>query len=538
MIWTLIKINITALFAGLFRKGRSGKKRSRKTVVFICLLAFYLAFTFMMFMGVMFNSLVSPFFEVGIGWFYFSLVGLSIFSLCFFSIIFMVQPQLFAARDNELLLAMPIKPSTIVAGRLSALLIIEYIFAIIVLFPAFMVLHMRGFTLLMPPLGIAFFFLAAVLVPLLSLALGCFVGWLIALLSLRVTRGRTVIMLFLSVFFLSAYVLVFSGLNDHIAMLVDQGAEMADDMRRTLPPVYHLGIAVEEGNVFSFAVFALFVLTPFAAMCVLLSLSLFKLSASLRGRKTEYRDKPVLMLSARSTLLLKELRRYWSLPMYILNASLGVLATIGATAVLIFQPSLFLSPLEEILEIVPDVEIGMIGVIMLSAIAILNNVSAPSVSLEGKHLWIPKCMPVLPGDILLAKASMHIIVCGIPSLLAGIVCIFALPVRGFLPVILTIVLPFALTVMSALIGVAMNLRFPRFDWTNPIQPVKQGLSSILTLFGGIGVIVALIFIYALFFSFWISIDLFLVICLAASIIVSAAVHSYLKNAGSRKFEEL
>ena len=539
MIWTLIKINIKALFAGLFRKGRGRKKRSAGTLALIIILAFFLTVTFMLFISIMFNSLVSSFFQVDIGWFYFALVGLSVFSLCFFSIIFMVQPQIFGARDNELLLAMPVRPSMIIAGRLSSLLIIEYIFASIVLIPAFMVLLTRGYLQHIPTLGIVFFFAAAVMTPLLSLALGCLIGWLIALLSSRVTRGKTVIMLALSLFFLSAYVLVFSGLNDHIAVLIDQGAEMAEDMRRTLPPLYHLGIAVADGSVFSFAVFSLFVMAPFAAVCVLLSVSLFRLSAAFRGgKKAEYREKPARVLGVRTSLLLKELRRYWSLPMYILNASLGVLATIAATAVLIFNPDLFLGPLEEILEIIPDIEIGLIGVITLSAIAILNNVSAPSISLEGKQLWIPKSLPLLPHDILIAKASMHVVVCGVPSLLAGIVCIFALPVTGALPIALTIALPASLTVMSALIGVAMNLRFPRFDWINPIQPVKQGLSSILTLFGGIGLILALVFIYALFFSFLIPVEVFLAICTAASLAVSAVLYSYLKTKGSLKFTAL
>ena len=539
MIWTLLKINITALFAGLFRKGRSKKRRSTRAIVFIILLALYLALTFMMFVGVMFNSLISPFFEAGIGWFYFAIAGLSVFSLCFFGIIFMVQPQIFNARDNELLLAMPIKPSMILAGRLSALLLIEYVFTAIVIFPAFMVLLSRGFISFIPTLGIVFFFASALLIPLLSLAMGCLIGWFITLITSRITRGRTVLMLLLSIFFLSAYVLVFSGLNDHISVLIERGSEMAEEMRRTMPPVYHVGAAVTDGSIVSFIIFALFVIVPFAIMCLLLSASLFKLSTASRGgKKVEYREKPVRVLGARSALILKELRRYWSLPMYILNASLGVLVTIAATVILIVYPSLFLDPLEEILDIVPDIDIGLIGVILLSAIALLNNVSAPSISLEGNQLWIVKSLPIPPRDILLAKAAMHIAVCGTPSLLASIVCVFALPVTGLLPIVLTIVLPASLTVMSALIGVVTNLRFPRFDWVNPIQPVKQGLSSILTLFGAIGLIFALIFIYALFFSFLITIEVFMALCTLASLAVCFAMYRYLRNTGSRRFEEL
>ena len=538
MIWTLIKLNIIALFAGIFRKHRVKKKTSKKAAVFIALFALYLAFTFMLFLGMMFNTLIDPFFEAEIGWFYFSMAGISVFALCFFGIVFMAQPQLFNARDNELLLSMPVKPSAILAGRLSALLLVEYIFAAVILVPAFMVFLTKGYIAEVPTLGVVFFFVTAFLIPLLALSLGCIIGWIIALIAARITRGKTIIMIVLSVGFLGAYMWFASRLNNYINVLADRGADMAEEMRRTLPPIYHLGASNAEGSISSFIIFTLCAIVPFVIMCALLSASFTKMTTGGRSaKKVEYREQTARVSGPRAALLIKELWRFWSLPTYILNASLGVIATIIATVVLIVHPSVITNTLEQFIEIVPIIDMGLVGIIALGSIAALNNVSAPSISLEGKQLWFLKSLPLAPGDILLMKAVMHVVICGIPTFLAGVVCIFVLPVIGFLPIMLILILPMSITVMFALIGIALNLRFPRFDWTNPIQPVKQGLSSMLTLFGGIALIFTLIFVYA-FISYFITIEIFLLLCAAAASAVSAALYYYLINKGSRKFEEL
>ena len=535
MIWTLIKINVAALFAGFFKRN---KKPSVVAIVLISWFVFNLTITFMIIIGAMFNSIVSPFFEAEIGWFYFALAGLSVVAMCFFGIVFMVQPQIFNARDNELLLSMPIRPWLILSGRLSSLLLIEYIFSAVILFPAFMVLLIRGYLDYVPTLGIVFFFASSLLLPLLALALGCLVGWLIVLMSSRIVRGKNIVMLTLSLAFLGTYLWLATRLNNYLTVLIDSGAEMAADIRRTLPPVYHLGVAIADGNIISFIIFSLFAIVPFAVMCALLSASLIKMATAARtARKVEYQEKAMRVTGAGAALFDKEVRRFWSLPTYVLNASLGVIATIIATVVLIVYPSIITDTLQQFTETVPDIDMGMTGVIALAAIAALNNVSAPSISLEGRQLWIIKSMPLLPREILLVKIGVHIAVCGIPTLLAGIVCIFVLPVTGALPILLMLALPMSITVMFALIGIALNLRFPRFDWINPIQPVKQGLSSILTLFGGIGLIIVLVITYVIL-SNVLAIETFLLFCTAATITTSAALYVYLVNGGIRKFEKL
>jgi ABC-2 type transport system permease protein len=157
-------------------------------------------------------------------------------------------------------------------------------------------------------------------------------------------------------------------------------------------------------------------------------------------------------------------------------------------------------------------------------------------------------------DVLLSKVGLQVVVCGIPALFAGIVCIAALPVIGFAQIALTLILPLSVTLMFSLLGITLNLVFPRFDWINPIQPVKQGASCMLTFFGGMALIAVLVVVFMLLPGSAVAIlpygtvallpggtnplETYLLICAIGFIAASAGLYVYLIAKGCRKFETL
>lgn len=539
MIHTLVRVNLRALFAGLARGNRSGRKRKPVVWVLIGLLAVYVFAAVMFAVGAMFYGLCGPLFEANVSWVYFALAGLLVFALGVIGGIFMVQTQIFAARDNELLLSMPIRPSAILAGRLSALMVIELIFEVIVLIPVFVVLILTGHISEIPALGIVFFAASAVLLPLIALALGCFVGWIVAMVSSRM-RKKNIVTLVLSIAFLVVYFWLYSKLMRNISSLVINGMEIAAAVRRAAFPAYHLGVAITDGNAVSFLIFAVCAILPFVVMCLLLSWSFVKLTTAGRGvKKIEYHEKTLHESGSRPALLRRELLHLWSNPMFILNSSLGAIATLVIAVVLIVRPGIItglFDPATGVLAAIIDP--GFAGAVVLSALAMMNFVAAPTISLEGKNLWIIKSLPVKARDILLSKVELHLMVCGIPSLLAGVLCIIMLPMNGAAQVIFTILTPAAATLMFALLGVTLNLAFPRFDWINPIQPVKQGASAMLSMFGGMAFIVVLALVYALLLGAVLALDIFLLICTVLFVAASVGLYLHLIRAGSRKFEAL
>jgi ABC-2 type transport system permease protein len=540
MILTLVKINLIALFSGMFKRYRGKKKVKATPAILIGLLVIFVIGSLLFTVGAMFYGMCAPLFEAGIGWFYFALAGILVFALCFIGGVFMVQAQIFSARDNELLLSMPIKPSAILGGRLAALLVVEYLYEAIILIPVFIVLIISGQISQIPALGIIFFFASAVLLPLIALALGCLVGWLVALAASRM-RNKNIPTLILSIAFLAAYLWFYSDMVNNMNMLIMRGEEIAEAVRRAVFPAYHLGISIARGSIQSFLIFAVCAMVPFAVMCLLLSRSFVKLTTGGRvARKIEYREKTLRVSGARLALLKRELLHLWSLPMYIMNAALGAIATIILAGVLVVSPAVLIEPLAEVTAIFPSLDIGLMGAVMLSALTVMNFVSAPSISLEGKRLWIVKSLPVPARDVLLSKAYLHLVVCGIPTVLAAIVCIAVLPMSGLLQIALTLILPASVTLMFSMLGVTLNLAFLRFDWINPLQPVKQGISVMLTMFGGMALIAVLVLVYTLLYAVGapLPLEIYLLLCTVVFLAASAGLYTYLIGKGSRKFETL
>ena len=80
--------------------------------------------------GSMFSLFAEPMLETGLAWMYFALAGLSCIAISVVGSIFATQSYLYEAKDNELLLSMPIPVSYILASRLLALLVLEFAFVL------------------------------------------------------------------------------------------------------------------------------------------------------------------------------------------------------------------------------------------------------------------------------------------------------------------------------------------------------------------------------------------------------------------------
>ncbi len=531
---TLLRINLQALFTGLFMKSRSAKKRSPVVTVLIVLLALYVIGTFFFMSGVLFQQLCAPLVYAGYGWLYFSLMGITVFALCFVGSIFAAQSQLFCARDNDLLLSLPIRPFSILISRVLALLLLDYLFEAFIVIPAGII-----WVVYQPvtAVGIVFFVIAALVLPLAALAGALFFAWLIALVSSRL-RNKNIITIILSFAFLAAYFWVYSNISKYILTLIQNGAQIGAAIQKAIFPAYHLGLALAEGNILCMLIFVICAVAPFILALLILSANFIKIATSNRGAvKIKYTEKTLKATGVRMAFVKKELRHFLSNPMYIMNSALGVVFMLIGAVLFVFRRNLVLGYIVDLNSTGIELSPAILICAALCVVAALNLVSAPSVSLEGKNLWIAKSLPVKAFDVLLAKAGMHILVCGVPTLIASL--IFALSLGpGAGQFVLILLVPFLYTVLTAFFGVTINLQFPKFDWINEIQPIKQGLSTIVSMAGSFALIAGMIVLYIFILSPYIDAETYMFMCAALLVILIAALSMYLKTGGSRRFEAL
>jgi ABC-2 type transport system permease protein len=297
-----------------------------------------------------------------------------------------------------------------------------------------------------------------------------------------------------------------------------------------------MGAAIAEGSALSMLYFALCALVPSGIVYALLSHNFIRIATSNRGAvKIKYREKALKVSGIRAAFLKKELRHFASSPMYILNASMGAVFMLILAGVLIVKREI----ITNFVASVPELNFALPTLIAaaLCLLAATNFVSAPSISLEGTNLWIAKSLPVRPFDVLLSKALLHITIC-VPFVVvsAAASAIALRPTFG--QTALLLLLPTAFTVLMALFGVVINLRFPKFDWISETHAVKQSISTMITMFGSVALIALLAVIYAVLLTNVTTPELYLAFVTVFFVVLSVILYRYLKTGGSRAFEAL
>ena len=212
-----------------------------------------------------------------------------------------------------------------------------------------------------------------------------------------------------------------------------------------------------------------------------------------------------------------------------LNCSLGSFLMLIGTVVLIvklddFRPMLSQLPaLEEMLPLLATAAIALIGS--------MNVVTAPSVSLEGKNLWLIQSLPVSGWQVLKSKLKLHLLITAIPAFLCTL--ILSVTLKGD-PVTTLVLLVFSVlfVLLCAALGLMINLKLPNLNWTNETVAVKQSASVIVAMLANWGVIF-LFFIGFYFLGEPLGPSLFMLLCTVLCAAASALSLLWLKNRGQK-----
>lgn len=530
MFKALVKTRIQMMLAAMFRSGKKGKQRSKAGIAGYGLLMLYVAVVFFFLFYMMASQLCSPLLEAGLGWLYFALTGIMATALGVVGSVFTAQTQLFEARDNELLLAMPIPPSHILGSRMLALYGQNFLLEAVVLLPALLV-YLREAS--PSPLSIILFVLLLFLLPLLALTLSCVLGWLVALISSRM-RNKSLITMLLSLGFLAAYFYLYSRMNDYLQLLILNSEAVGETVRQVLFPLYQMGLAA-QGNPVAFAWFVLCTLIPFGAVYWVLSRSFLRIVTAKRGAaKIRYEEKPLRVSSPNRALLQKELRHFWASPAYMLNGALGSVFLLIGTVLAAVKGGWLVRYLGQI----PGFEawLPLVGCTCVCMVAAMNVITAPSVSLEGKNLWMLQSLPLTGWQVLRSKLRLHLLVTAIPSFLCAAALDLLLRPEPLMFVMM-LAAPLVFSLLCGVLGLVINLLMPRLDWVNETSAVKQSGSVILAMFADWGVVLVFAALF-LILRRAVGVGLFVLICTVLMAVVCWCLLHWLKGRGSEIFETL
>jgi ABC-2 type transport system permease protein len=190
----------------------------------------------------------------------------------------------------------------------------------------------------------------------------------------------------------------------------------------------------------------------------------------------------------------------------------------------------------KVLEIpMADAYISPIITLMFIFCISFTFITAPSISLEGKSLWIIKSLPIKIENILWSKILLNITFT-VPALIINTI-IVALALKIDTTTIFAI---FCVSLLYCLFtpitGILINLYFPKLEWTTQISVVKQSASVLLaTLMGflAIGIPTAIFAILRPADT-----NLFLGAFSFVLLIINGILIKTLNTTGVRKFKEL
>lgn len=536
MLKTLLKIRWKGLLYNMFARRRGKKNSGKGMMILFAFLLLYLVAAFGLMFGFMFYSMYEPFNAIDMGWLYYSLAAVLSTMLCFIGSVFFTQTMLFDAKDNELLLSLPIKPATIIGSRILLLLLINYGYSLLIMAACGVV---RCFVAPVTALGVVRYVLCCLLLPLLPSTLSCIVGGLIALIISRL-RNKNLFSLLLSLVFLGAYFAVCFNMQDYIEKMVKNGAAIGEAIQKALPPFYAMGLAMQNGDWLQLLIFAMWCIVPFALVFLLLSRTFIRIATSKRGqKKVKYEAKAMHASSVRWSGTCKELRRLVNSSAYMLNGCLGSILSVAVAVLTLFKGEGILQTLANVYAGGADVStfaMPMACIIECFTLS-MSILSAPSISLEGKNIWLLQSMPMTAADVLMPKVYMHLIITVPASLLSSLMYALALPM-GTLDIVLIFLVPLLITFTMALLGVVVNLRWPRFDYTNETMVVKQSASSTITMFSGMGIVLLPLLLYVLLLGKVISVHTMLFIFAGVLAIADVIMYDYLAHRADRAFAKL
>ena len=422
-------------------------------------------------------SLCAPLTQAGMGWLYFAIMSLMATFLGAFGSVFNTYSGLYFAKDNDLLLSLPIPVRTLMASRLLTVYLMGLMYSAVVILPAVIVYWV---TVSAAPMALLGGVLLTALISIFVLTLSCALGWVVAKVS-RKLKHKSFITVIVSLAGLAIYYFFVFKAQTAIEQLVANAAVYGEKIKGAAHPLYVFGLT-GTGDVTAMLLSAAVIIALFALTWTLLSRSFLQIStASGASGKAVYRERPSSAgasmghFSARSSRASPRARTTCSTAASVsccCRSRASCFLWKGGTVVLLLN-EVFAS------------QSGCAEVLLCTgvcAIASMNDMATPSVSLEGKSLWLAQSLPVKPWQVLRAKLKVQLALTALPALVPLVCMAFILPVTAALPLVFAEAL--AYIAFSACLGLTLGVARANLTWTSELMPIKQSLAVTIALFGG------------------------------------------------------
>jgi ABC-2 type transport system permease protein len=387
---------------------------------------------------------------------------------------------IFDSKDYDMLAAMPIKYSDIVASRVLTIYITCIFFLLFIMLPGIVVYlinisvnFVSAFSLIM----------SMFIVPIFPLIIGLIIGSLISVVTMRMKKKKTIITILYFVVFLGIMYLSFqSNLSEEKIGEIVNSVSAKGIFINPLNILY-LNV-IETGKGIGFFTISLISIGMALLFIKMLGKNLKKINSNINSHasSSNYKMHTLKTTSQKITLYKKELKRYFSSTIYVVNTSFGyVIMIICAIVIFIMGPE----AIDKMLGISGSITLlSEYGPIILAGFAIISTTTTASISMEGKNWWLIMSLPIDTKTLFDSKIMVSLTVSVLPTFISSILFAIVLPINIVEGIVLLIV-PQIFNLYVAVLGIAVNSRFPKFKWSAEAEVVKQSTAVIVEMILGV-----------------------------------------------------
>lgn len=456
------------------------------------------------------------------------------------------QGILFEARDNELLFSLPITQSKIFFIRIFKLITFQFLYNSLFMLPAIIVYAMYEKT------NVSFYLISTVmlvLLPIIPTILGCIFGYIIKGLSAKFKARNIMQVLFTSLILLGIFYVSFN-MQGMVANIVQNANSIQEIITKIYYPAGLYINLIQNFNILDLVTLLAINIVPAFVFVYVASIFYFKINSKLgekgNGNKkvgvAKTTEKTYRVRTQLSGLIHKEMKRFFSSPVFMVNAGFGMVLMIAVTFALSINFDGMINSMMQGMETEIPIPIGEIKNMMPKVfygfvifISCMTSITSSMISLEGKSFNITKSLPVETEKILLSKVLTSNIL-SIPIFLICDVIFFIAFKVAIIDIVFILLASIVMPTLTALIGILMNLKYPKMNATSDTEVVKQSMSSMLSVF--MGMFVAILSIAIMIMGNNYNTNLFVALELLTFSIITFMLWRILKKYGAKRFKEI
>ena len=303
---------------------------------------------------------------------------------------------------------------------------------------------------------------------------------------------------------------------------------------------YPIGLYINLINKFNFIdllKLTIINIIPFILFIIIGSKLYFK--TIYKSNETSIKSKGKIKITKRNKLFSlsnKEFKRYFSSPVYMFNTSFGLLLLIVASIIICIKGDKVFFNILSTYGIKTKLSIELIFYIILLFSLYMTSITSSSVSLEGKTINITKSLPIKTTTIFNSKLLFTILL-ELPFITLSTILVSIKYKFNILIILLILISAILIILLNGIIGLIINLKYPKLNYSNDTEVVKQSISSMLSIFMGMSILIVSI---VLFIKFIDKINLVILISIYICIIfiVDLILYKILTKYGTNEYNKL